>query len=108
MNKKIEQIVERANKALGSNSSRGTLPYCKWLEQELIKAEQQLKNCNLQNVSNPVKIATLKYENHNIDCLTFGKEYEILRKDNYTGGRIHIKNDNGDYGIYKISNFNCC
>lgn len=52
MNKKIEQIVERANKALGSNSSRGTLPYCKWLEQELIKAEQQLKNCNLQNVSN--------------------------------------------------------
>ena len=77
-------------------------------EKEMIMRCCKLKILDLQNVSNHVKIATLKYENHNIDCLTFGKEYEILHKDNYTGGRIHIKNDNGDYRIYKISNFNCC
>lgn len=50
MKKEVREIVERANKALGSNSSRGTLPYCKWLERKLIKAEKKLKNCNLQSV----------------------------------------------------------
>ena len=77
-------------------------------EKEMIMHCCKLKLLDLQNVSNHVKIATLKYENHSNDCLTFGKEYEIIKKDNYTGGRIHIRNDNNDYRIYKISNFNCC
>lgn len=42
MTEQIEKIVNRANSDLGSNSSRFTIPYCKWLELKLINAEKQL------------------------------------------------------------------
>jgi len=42
MDKKIKDLVKRANKDLKSTSCRNTIPYCHWLETKLIEAEKQL------------------------------------------------------------------
>lgn len=81
---------------------------CSEEDQEMIMHCCKLKIFDLQNISNHVKIATLKYENHGFDCVSFGKEYKIERKDNYSGGRIHIISDNGKRMIYPLRFFNCC
>lgn len=54
MNTEIKQIVERANKALGSSSSRGTFQYCEWLEKQLIIAERQVKKLTMPPVIKPI------------------------------------------------------
>ena len=50
MTREIEQIVDRANKDLGSLSSRFTRPYCLWLEQRLIEAEKELSKLHQPTV----------------------------------------------------------
>jgi hypothetical protein len=49
MNIKIQEIVDRANKELGSKSCRNTIPYCHWLEEKLIQAEA-LKSESISDV----------------------------------------------------------